>query len=135
MTHLHLASALPASAQPPQSGSDDKVVMMFAGEYDLSCRDRLRRDFERLSNVQDVILDLTDVTYVDSTFIAELMRLNGTRSSLGRARETIVVGNQGVRRVFDILSLGQAFSFATSLEQVATMDGRQAALYYAHPGE
>ncbi len=108
--------------------------MMFAGEYDLSCRDRLRTDLDRLSTVQDVVLDLTDVTYIDSTFIAELMRLNGKRSSIGCKRETIVAGNHGVRRVFDILSLGKIFSFVTSLEQATTMDGRPAALYYAQPG-
>lgn len=64
-----------------------RVVMIFGGEYDLACKEHLRADLERLANVQDVVLDFTDVTYIDSTVVVELIRINQIRSSKGYKRD------------------------------------------------
>lgn len=109
--------------------------MIFADEYDLGARQSLRADFERLLDVNDVVLDLTDVTYIDSAFVHELMRMHDGRSSKGYQRETIVTENDNLRKIFRILDIERVFRFVARLEEVAKLDGQPAELHYARSGE
>ncbi|MGA8099700.1 MAG: STAS domain-containing protein [Candidatus Cybelea sp.] len=108
-----------------------RVVMIFGGEYDLACKEHLRADLERLANVQDVVLDFTDVTYIDSTVVVELIRINQIRSSKGYKRETIVLQNPNIKRLFTLLSLQDVFHFVPELNHVVDKNEQPIGLDYA----
>lgn len=78
-------------------------VVVFAGEYDLANKLGLRREMRRLESSVDLVLDLTDVTYIDSTFIAELIILERARHEKNFGRVTVVSpARSAVRRVFEV---------------------------------
>lgn len=108
-----------------------RVVMIFGGEYDLACKEHLRADLERLANVQDVVLDFTDVTYMDSTVVVELIRMNQIRRSKGYKRETIVLQNPNIKRLFTLLSLQDVFHFVPELNHVVGKNEQPIGLDYA----
>ena len=108
-----------------------RVVMIFGGEYDLACKEHLRADLERLANVQDVVLDFTDVTYIDSTVVVELIRINQIRSSKGYKRETIVLQNPNIKRLFTLLSLQDVFHFVPELNHAVEKNEQPIGLDYA----
>ena len=93
------------------------VVMVLIGEFDISTRDRLSAALERLNDAGNVILDLTEVRYLDSTAIGEFIRLHKVRKAKGLPRETIVITNDALRRIFDILRLAEVFDLADGLQE------------------
>jgi anti-anti-sigma factor len=109
------------------------AVMIFNGEYDIAAAQRLRADLHRVRDIQQVVLDFTDVTYVDSTAIHELFDLRNYREAKGFEREAIVFQNSNLRRVFGILKLEQVFHCVSNLSDVVRNDDTPSHLYYAAP--
>ncbi len=66
--------------------------------------------------MQSLVLDMSAVTYLDSTFVGELIRLHYLRAERGCDRLTIVRPAPIVKKV---LSLPYVFTFA---RVVATLD-------------
>ena len=88
--------------------SDDLLVARIAGEIDSSNASELGRALlDRLSNsVRGMVLDLTAVTYLDSTGIALIFDL---ARGLEARRQTLrlAVSEHGpVRRVLDLCAVG-----------------------------
>jgi hypothetical protein len=52
------------------------LVRVFSGEYDVTYKARLRDDFDAVCLEPRLILDMRGVSYVDSTFANELLRLH-----------------------------------------------------------
>jgi anti-anti-sigma factor len=92
------------------------IVMVFAGEYDLTHQAQLRAEFDALQAENHLILDMSAVTYLDSTFASELVRLHQKRAERGCDRLTIVRAAPIVKKVFELLYI---FTFA---RVVATLD-------------
>lgn len=57
------------SAPPP------KHLVRLAGEYDLTRKDELATVFSQLDGHDEVVIDMRDVTYIDSTVLRELAAL------------------------------------------------------------
>ncbi len=110
-----------------------KAVMIFAGEQDISCREQFGADLKCLINVQAVVLDFTDVTFVDSTIVGQLIKLHNIRSSQGYDRVTIVTNNPNLIRLFSILQLDAVFNFAASLSDMV-QPGEFVDVLYAKSG-
>lgn len=90
-------------------------VVVFAGEYDVANKQGLRRELRRLASSDDLVLDLTQVTYIDSTFIAELILLERERHAKNFGRVTIVSPTEScVRRVFDICGMTATLALVES---------------------
>jgi anti-anti-sigma regulatory factor len=66
------------------------IVMVFAGEYDLTHQSQVRAEFDALRDENHLILDMSAVTFLDSTFVSELIRLHRERADRGCDRLTIV---------------------------------------------
>lgn len=128
------AEAEPIADSAESRGPHDKVVMMFAHEYDISCKEQLRVDLEGLTNVQSVVLDFTDVTYLDSTVIGELIRLHNIRTSKGYGRETIVANNPHLEKLFNIVGLHKIVNLVASLADIVEKPGELIDLQYAQSG-
>jgi len=130
-----LTDIAPTASGTQAENTIEMVVMIFGGEYDIACKEHLRADLQRLTDVQDVVLDFTDVTYIDSTILVELIRMNQIRSSKGYERETIVVQNQNLKRLFTVLNLQDVFHFVPGLEHVVQKNEQPIGLDYASCGK
>lgn len=67
------------------------VVVVFSGEYDLRNLRELRRDLSPLQREPDVVLDFTEVTFIDAASVKEFILLHEARAACGFPRETILV--------------------------------------------
>jgi len=99
------------------------VVTVFVGEYDLVHQASLRAEFKVLQfEAQNLILDMSAVTYVDSTFIKELIRLHNVRTARGNGRLTIVRGAVAVKRVFAMFYVGTFCRIVDTLDEALPQD-------------
>jgi len=98
-----------------------RTRVVFTGEYDIAVKEQLRDEFERLVEEPILALDFTDVSYIDSTCVTELLRLRELRKRLALPTPTIVMkaGNP-IRRIFDILDLRSAFDLVEELDATET---------------
>jgi anti-anti-sigma factor len=110
-------------------------VVVFAGEYDLACKQQFREELARLRSQSEVVLDFTEVTYVDSTIIAELLLLAKDRISAGFPPPKIVLSSNksAIRRVFDVVQLGKVINLVNSLDG-ASRELRADRIRYAFSG-
>lgn len=117
----------------PAGDFDTPFVLVFNGEYDLSCKAALRGDLERLANAPRAVLDFDRVTFLDSTAIAELIRLHKLRAENRFERETIVTRNESVLKLFRLLELTKVFEIVPSLGE-ALRGHEDPRFFHASPG-
>jgi anti-anti-sigma regulatory factor len=79
--------------------------MVFAGAYDVTCKRQWSEELEGLCSEPNVIIDLSGVSYLDATCMTELLRMHQRRRDNGFDRETIILGQAPVRRLFDLLKM------------------------------
>jgi anti-anti-sigma factor len=103
----------------PEPAVPQMAVMIFSGEYDIATAARLRADLNRLRDLRRVVLDFTDVTYLDSKAIHELVALHQYRAERGFEREAIVFRSPTLQRIFGILNLHQVFHCVSNLPRIA----------------
>lgn len=111
------------------------VVKVFAGEYDLMHRAQLRVEFDALHEQDHLILDLSAVTYLDSTFVKELIRLQKVRAQCGYERLTIVRAAPIVKKVFARLYIFTFARVVASLEEALPKDGTRVIVQRACSGD
>ncbi|MBV8303395.1 MAG: STAS domain-containing protein [Acidimicrobiia bacterium] len=93
------------------SQRDGETVVSAAGELDVNTAPELREQLARLAadDVRRVVVDLTDVSFVDSTALSVLV------SALKRLRQAdgdleLASPSPSVRRVFEITGLTRLFT-------------------------
>lgn len=101
------------------------TMVVFAGEYDVGSKSSLRKLLDRIAEIPDLVLDFRDVTSIDSTCVTELLRMHTLRITNSLSRETIVLGNTPIRRLFEVLDLYRVFNV---VEDVADVPHDHAAL-------
>jgi anti-anti-sigma regulatory factor len=104
----------------------------LAANNDLAYREQLRAAFDSVSDVPRLVLDFSDVTYIDSTIIAEMVRLHNTRAASGFEHTTVVLDNANIERVFDVLSLAAVFNIVKALDDAFGRDGKPISVQYAY---
>jgi anti-sigma B factor antagonist len=82
---------------------DGVVVMRLAGEVDMSSADLMARQFEALTsgNTRTVILDASQVTFMDSTGLHALVE--GKRVLHEAGTQIFLVPSSQVRRVLELV--------------------------------
>lgn len=91
--------------------SSDDYDIVLEGEYDIARRSELSELLASIANGEPVTIDMTRVSYVDSTFLGELtaMRLRSAE------RPVTLVGVQpNIARIFQLAKLDRFFSFRPS---------------------
>ncbi|HMF27621.1 MAG TPA: STAS domain-containing protein [Candidatus Cybelea sp.] len=83
--------------------------VMLEGEYDLTRKAEIATLFQTLDGDGDLVIDLTNVTYLDSTILDELAALR--RRSAQRSI-TLSGANDHIQRVFRIVGFDQIFKTA-----------------------
>ena len=99
-------------------GVDEYIqLIVVEGELDLSSSAELRRRVEEALKVgrNCVVLDLTDVTHMDSTGLASLIAAHQLTSQR-RGRLALVITSEAVRRTVEVRGLDRLFTIATTRE-------------------
>ena len=86
-------------------------VLRLDGEYDLTREDELIALFERLDGDRPITIDLTQVTYIDSTVFKELAKL---RLRVPDCSITIAGANHQIERVLKLLGFDRVFRVSAS---------------------
>ena len=91
------------------------TVVSFAGELDLSDRERIVDELRSLTATEAPMVDLTKVTYLDSTVLGALIGLNKTVAMRGK-RLSLLVGSDRILKIFSMTKLDQVFDIYESEE-------------------
>ncbi len=91
-------------------------IAAFTGEIDFTGRDAFRGGLAPLTDVEAPIVDLSAVTYMDSSAMAEILYLQRGRARKGRAAMCLVV-SPAVRRLIEVAGLQNVFPLATTVEE------------------
>ena len=110
---------------PPGSPADTWVVVPLTGEIDLASAPELRAELGRLNETETpaIVLDLTDLEFIDSTGLGVLVgALRRARSQGGDIR--LAGARPGIRRVLSVTGLDRVFElFATVAEAMTGSPG------------
>ncbi len=79
-------------------------VVTLRGEWDVATRERLRDALARVGTENDVLVDLREANFFDSTALAELIALYKRLNVAGRRLEALV-GDSNMRRLLELTSL------------------------------
>jgi anti-sigma B factor antagonist len=96
------------------------AVIALSGELEIGRKAEIRDRLQMVESATSVLIDLSEVTYADSTALAELMRLRGEADTRD-VSVAILVGNRQFARLLEYAGLSQMF---------AVFDSRAAALSY-----
>lgn len=77
-------------------------TVVFVGEYDLAAQRDFKTKLAEAEEEHDVIVDFTNVTYLDSSCITELLLFSRSRRERGLAPETIFVAAGPVAKVLQV---------------------------------
>lgn len=80
------------------------AIVTLRGEWDVANRERLRKALQGLGTESDVIVDLREASFFDSTALAELIALYKRLTVAGRRLEALV-GDSNMRRLLELTSL------------------------------
>jgi len=79
-------------------------VVTLRGEWDVATRERLRNALLSVGSERDVLVDLRQASFFDSTALAELIALYKRLNAAGRRLEALV-GDSNMRRLLQLTSL------------------------------
>ena len=113
-----------------RDGRADITVMVFEGAYDIASKSLLRRAFNALEQPAAVVLDLGQVTYMDSTALCELLLFSRERAAAGLEPAVLVARHGNVQRLLAISNTSPFFRIVESLDEAIPHDGSQAAVRY-----
>jgi anti-anti-sigma factor len=83
---------------------EEVSVVTLRGEWDVATRERLRSAFTAVGTESDVLVDLREARFFDSTALAELIALYKRLNAAGRRLEALV-GESNMRRLLELTSL------------------------------
>ena len=91
--------------------ADDGCRIKLSGEFDLTCRDLAAAVLSQTDGEPRVVLDLSELDFIDSTGIHFVVAAHEQARQRG-CDFTIVRGGPAVERVFSLVGLDQALPFA-----------------------
>ena len=99
---------------------DGITLVTLSGELDIYTVASFRSDLENVDPAErPLVLDLTDVTLIDSSGLGALVSLLN-RARAGEGQLGLVCPQKRIRRVFEITGLRKAFVFGDDYDAVVT---------------
>jgi anti-anti-sigma factor len=92
------------------------MIAAFSGEIDFTTREAFREQLAELRDAPFAIVDLSDVSYMDSSALAELLLLHRLRTRAGLGEPRVVVGPR-ISRLFDVAGLRSVVPSYGTLEE------------------
>jgi anti-anti-sigma factor len=86
------------------------VVVAIEGEFDLGAVPEFEAAMARLPAGARLVVDMRELGYIDSTGISSLLRLDARLREAGGTLACVVPPEGTVRRVFDLIRLGETLS-------------------------
>jgi anti-sigma B factor antagonist len=109
-------SAAPLLAVHIEDSDDGASIIALSGELDLSTIPRMEAPlFEQIGQRQAVLVDLTRLTFIDSSGIGVLIQ--ASRESNGTPLGVVVGPGTQVERVFGIAGVGEALPLFSDRDQ------------------
>ena len=105
-----------------EESRDGATVVTVSGEVDVETAPALKErldQVDRSAGEQAVVVDLTAVTFIDSTGLGALIGVRKQCVEAGRDLR-LVVGEPRILRVFEITALAELFSIHPSLDLALT---------------
>ncbi len=99
----------------------DLLVVALRGSIDIYSVPGLRPALERLADGGDLVVDLSEVTLIDSSGLGALMRLRNRSRRAGTGRFGLVCPRRRLRRVFDLTGLRSEFVIGPDLATLRQM--------------
>jgi anti-anti-sigma factor len=90
--------------------SPNEAVIALSGDLDISRTSELARLEKTLEEPESVVFDLSNVDYVDTTFLRFLMAVKRHANKTQSTAIKIVGTNPRVRRVFEVTGLTRTFN-------------------------
>ena len=84
------------------------VVIALSGELDVGRADEVARALELPSRTTPVLLDLSDVSYADSTVISALFHFS-EKATAANTRVAVLIVKPQLIRLLEYAGLGEAF--------------------------
>jgi anti-sigma B factor antagonist len=102
----------PVRLEISAASAADATVLALSGELDIASAPELERALDELgpSNPRRLVIDLTDVTFMDSTGLRALL-LARQRTEQGDHELVLRPGPRQVQRVFELSGTLERFSF------------------------
>jgi anti-anti-sigma factor len=97
---------------------DDLVVVSLSGSFDIYSLTGLRGELDALAGPTPLVVDLTEVTLIDSSGLSALLSLANRCARTGAVPFGLVCPRRRLRRVFDITGLRDAFVIGADLDAV-----------------
>ena len=124
-TPVTSASLRPA---PPGSGlgvsvrrEGGVVIASLTGPFDIYSLPALRGELDALAGTAPLVVDLSEVTLIDSSGLSALLSLSNRCARSGPVPFGLVCPRRRLRRVFEITGLRDAFTIGADLEAVRAL--------------
>lgn len=101
---------------------DEFTILEVSGEIDMATAGMITDHFEALAqgDKTELVLDMTAVTFIDSTGIHALVE--GKRLIYDRGSKIVLIPSEPVRRLFDLVFKGQRYAQrAESVQEAAAI--------------
>jgi anti-sigma B factor antagonist len=95
--------------------ADGRAVVRVAGEIDVYTAPRLREQLLRVAGDGSLIVDLTDVSFLDSTALGVLVGAMKRQRERGGTMLIVTTGTR-ISRLFEITGLSRVFSLYDSVQ-------------------
>jgi anti-sigma B factor antagonist len=107
-----------AFAVEPQPAPVGVLLLRLAGELDLACSDAFRERVERglAQGARSAVLDMSDVAFMDSSMLRELLRARADMTERGGAMFLVDV-HQSVRRLLELTGTGAMFALVDTRDE------------------
>ncbi len=94
----------------------ETLIVRLPGEWDMSRQEELRKTLEEARERPNVVLDLTDTTYIDSAVLTELAKMRQYRVGNRNFEPTHIVAPRGnIARLLSIVGFDRVFPTHESL--------------------
>ena len=114
----------PVLSTPNIGGLDEVHFVSLAGEADAFAAPAAQRNLERAlaHGARAVVVDLTDVTFIDSTMLGILVT-TGRRLREGGGQLAVVCPDEQIRRLFAMTRISELVSVLPSIHALSSLSG------------
>lgn len=89
------------------------VRIVFEGECDLATQGEVKRKLAAVDGAPDIVIDLTNVSYLDSACITEFLLFSRARRERGLPPETVLVTAGPVAKVLEVTGVAKVCRVVT----------------------
>ena len=114
---MYAAAVLEPHFHADVKREDARAVLQLTGELDVSSSTVLEEELGRLEDVPTIVLDLSQLEFVDSTGLGVLVKTHQRLREQDR-RLAVIQGGGQVRRLLELTGLDQQLTLIVELDEL-----------------